>query len=141
MPVKFALIMLPFTLLASPVAGHGAGKEAEPLAEPAVQAEWLNNTAVQRVFVKETKGFSRFEARPALKIGLMVEADGTVSECLPLALEKGGPAYGKELCPIISEYAKFKTARDADGNAIRSVFIVLFDEYRPGSVAENRTFG
>lgn len=139
MPIKTVLIVLSSTLLAAPAGA--VGDEPEPLVEPAVKAQWLNNAEVERIFVRETKGFSRFEARPAMKIGLMVEPDGTVTECLPLALEEGGPAYGAELCPTIVAHARFEPARDVDGNAIRSVYIAYFKEFRPGSAAENRDFG
>lgn len=141
MRLETGLIALSIALLAAPAVAQDEGDvRVEPMT-PAIEAEWQNPAEVQRVFVRETAGFSRFEARPAMKIGLMIEADGTVGECLPLALEQGGPAYGKELCPSIFEHARFAPARDAAGNAVRSVYVAYFEAYRPGSAAQNRDFG
>ncbi len=109
------------------------------LVEPTVDAELINTVEVARGLRDELGELSPFRSRPAIRIGLMVEADGKVTECLAVPTEGSSLAYGQELCPSLSKIAKFMPAKDSDGNSIRSIFFAKLDGYRPGSAAENQT--
>lgn len=135
--VVFALVLA--GLASAPAAAQDGTFPPAPLAEPAVRAELTNMADISRTVRQETKDFSPFVRVPAIRIGLMVGADGRASECLAVPVARKTVAYGQDFCPAIVENAEFVPAKDADGNAVRSVYFVQFEEYRPGSAAENRT--
>ena len=119
------------TTIAVPAVAQDAAAERDPLVEPAQQAEPVDAHIWQQQIANDLPGMVSFRGLPAMRLGMMVAEDGSVTECRALPVEKGGAVIGQELCPLVIEHARFSPALDPDGNAIRSVFIARFGESDP----------
>ncbi len=120
-----------FILAASPAIAQDAPVERSPLLEPAQMAEPVDAQIWQQRIANDIPGMVAFQGLPEMRLGLMVEADGSVTECRAVPVQQGGPSVGQAICPLVIEHARFSPALDAEGNATRSVYFVRFGESDP----------
>lgn len=104
---------------------------AQTFAEPAQMAQPVNPAEWQREVARDFPAIQRFEGVPELRFGFVVDREGRVRTCMALAAVGAAQGPGQALCPAFIEHAEFAPARDAEGQAIDSVFILRFEPTRP----------
>tara|TARA_B100000678_G_scaffold34429_2_gene25262 strand:+ start:1034 stop:1459 length:426 start_codon:yes stop_codon:yes gene_type:complete len=124
-------------LSASPSTAQDASLEPAVMLEPATQAVPVNVNRWKRQIARDFPSLQRFYGLPEMRLGLIVDARGAVTSCAALPLDKGSAAKGQSLCALIVKHARFEPARDAEGNAVRSLFVAQFGKSR----AVNATTG
>ncbi len=136
---------MPRTILATTAGLIGAAllapmAAAQTLPEPAQGAQPIDAEQWQRQIARDIPGHVRFEGLPPMRFGFLVTSTGSVRSCMALPVtadqEERGVARGQDLCEGFIEHARFQPARDADGEAIDSVYIADFGATRPVVAAD-----